>query len=203
MKPQFIILLLIILAAAFVYMKLSHFRKESMKRENVRVVIDDSVIDGGDSYAVIDPVWWAANIYDGSEAYEQSLKPFSLPQRYVFAIHWYWAEVCNGGHYQFYFNSTGIVWEDALKGFEAVGLNDFSEILRKSADLLGGSVSKDRSVRQKQLGRLEPDFSGLDEKFFDMDDTLDAVLIDYIKKNRKDFYFDGMVCKPELPKLNL
>jgi len=196
MRRQYIIMAMIILAAAIVCMKLLPFQKQTTKLADVRVVINDSVIDGGDSYAVIDPVWWTANIYDGPEAYEQSLEPFSLPQRYVFAIHWYWAEVCNGGHDQFYFNSTGIVWEDALKGFEAIGLSEFSEILRKSADLLGGTVSKVRFERQKQLDRLKPDFSGLDEKLFDMDDSLDAALIDYIKKNRKDFYFDGIVCKP-------
>ena len=49
------------------------------------------------------------------------MNPFSLPQRYVFAIQWHIGEVNNGGHYQFYDNSTGIVWEDSLKGFEVIG----------------------------------------------------------------------------------
>ncbi|HCZ34456.1 MAG TPA: hypothetical protein DHV26_00850, partial [Cytophagales bacterium] len=30
--------------------------------------------------------------------------------------------VSNGGHLQFYSNSTGSVWEDAVKGFKLIGL---------------------------------------------------------------------------------
>ena len=80
------------------------------------VLIDDAVIDGSNPMAAIDPLWWLANIYDGPDEYERSLQPFATPQRLVFAMCWYDAEVCNGGHDQFYSNSTGIVWRDALRG---------------------------------------------------------------------------------------
>jgi hypothetical protein len=63
---------------------------------------------------VIDPLWWSVSIHDGPKKYEADLGHFSYPQRYIFAIQWYVAEVNNGGHNQFFFNSTGIVWKDAL-----------------------------------------------------------------------------------------
>jgi len=40
-----------------------------MITEQIR--IDDEVIDEGDPWVVMDPVWWAVNIYDGEVAYEK------------------------------------------------------------------------------------------------------------------------------------
>ena len=65
--------------------------------------------------SLIDPLWWSVSIYDGKEQYEKDLAPFTSSQRAIFAVQWYEAEVSNGGHDQFLCNSTGIVWEDALK----------------------------------------------------------------------------------------
>jgi hypothetical protein len=83
--------------------------------------IDDKVMETRDPMKVIDPLWWTVSIYDSKEKYEKDLKSFSFHQRAVFALMWYMAEVNNGGHSQFYSNSTGIVWEDAMDGFELIG----------------------------------------------------------------------------------
>lgn len=107
-----------------------------MKYESVRIRVDQEVLLGDDTFAVIEPVWWKANIYDGPDAYEASLAPFTRYQRLLFAILWYQAEVNNGGHDQFYFNSTGIVWRDALAGFELLHLDAFASVLRESAQRL-------------------------------------------------------------------
>jgi hypothetical protein len=86
-------------------------------RESIeRIVVNDDTIDNGNHHDVLDPVWWLTNIYEGEEAYNQSLADFSREQRLILAIEWYFAEVNNGGHGQFYFNSTGIVWKDAMDG---------------------------------------------------------------------------------------
>ena len=47
---------------------------------------------------------------------------------------WYIAEVNNGGHDQFYFNSTGIVWKDALAGFGELGIDEAVEIIQEQLD---------------------------------------------------------------------
>lgn len=78
-----------------------------MRYEKTHVRIDDATIAAGDPGAIIRPVWFTANIYDGPVEYERSLQPFSSSQRYIFALYWYIAEVRNGGHDQFYSNSTG------------------------------------------------------------------------------------------------
>ncbi|MEP6847311.1 MAG: DMP19 family protein [Acidobacteriota bacterium] len=156
--------------------------------------IDDSVIDSKDSFTVIEPVWYSADIYDGEQAYENSLKKFSTEQRYLHAVIWHISEVDNGGHDQFYSNSTGIVWRDALAGYKALGLNEAAAILKKSADLMGGNPSLDRDERQKQLEEKHPDFEELDTQFFKIkQDDIEAAMKKYIKDHRKAFYFEGDV----------
>jgi hypothetical protein len=165
--------------------------------EEVKMVIDDRIIDGGDIMAIIEPVWLSVSIYDGEEKYINDLKKFSKPQKYVFAMFWYMCEVSNGGHHQFYYNSTGIVWEDALEGFGEAGFFELQEIVKESAKRLGGNPSKDREERMKQLENLQPDFDDLDDSFYELEEKIYDVLRDYIKKNRQAFYFDGVVNKPK------
>lgn len=171
--------------------------KPALQPKHVR--IDRSVLDGDDAFYPIEPVWWTANIYDGEEDYERSLAGFSRPQRLVFAIHWYRAEVNNGGHDQFYFNSTGIVWRDVLAGFEEMGLGDYAAVVRESARLLGGDPPLDRAKRQEILDELGPE---LDDKFDDLDSRyynleakhdLSKALLVYMRGHARDFEFDGTV----------
>jgi len=146
-------------------------------------------------HMVVEPLF-DINIYDGKEQYEKDLAPFTLPQRHIYAINWYVTEVDNGGHFQFYSNSTGIVWEDALKGFKAIGAELNYDILKKSAILLGGNPSKDREERQKQMELLKYNcdtFDELDNAYFESKKTMYEFLCAYIKSNAKDFYYSGEV----------
>ncbi len=167
-----------------------------MITEHIR--IDDAAIDKGSQWTVIEPVWWTVNIYDGEAAYEESLAPFSKEQRYLLAINWYMAEVDNGGHDQFYYNSTGIVWKDALAGFRAVGVADAARIVEESAGRLGGDPSLDREARWQQLDAYQPRFDDLDGRLYDLEGQvdLDAVLYEYILQHRGSFYFDGEITRP-------
>jgi hypothetical protein len=168
-----------------------------MITEHIR--IDDEVIDKGDPWAVIEPVWWTGNIYDGEAEYEKSLARFSKEQRFLLAVNWYVTEVNNGGHEQFYYNSTGIVWKDALAGFREMGLDEAAAILEESAERLGGNPSLDRERRWEQMDAHEPTFDDLDDRFYDLEDTidLDAVMQEYIVQHREAFYYEGDVTKPK------
>lgn len=168
----------------------------------VHITIDDELINNPGEYAatnIIEPVWWSVNIYDGLESYEKSLKPFSKEQRYVIAIEWYLSEVNNGGHDQFYFNSTGIVWKDALEGLKEIGIDEAAVILEESIQRMGGDPSFSREVRQKQLENLEPDFEDLDTKFYDLEEKIDIekLMYKYILEHKSAFYFEGSILKPE------
>lgn len=129
------------------------------------------------------------------------MQPFSRSQWYVFALEWYIAEVNNGGHDQFYSNSTGIVWRDALEGCRAIGTLGFADILQQLAERLGGSPSLDRDERSQQLTELASDFNDLDDRFFKIqtNEDVDGRVMSFIRERPADFYFDGVVELPVRP----
>lgn len=165
----------------------------------VRLIIDDDVIDGNDSDSVVikvvEPLWWSVSIHNGLEAYEADLAKFTEPQRHAFAIEWYCAEVANGGHHQFYSNSTGIVWPDAIEGFDAIGMKEAELNLRSSTMLFRREPSRDHVTRVKQLEPIEVDaFVEFDDRFVWGSER--QPLHSYIRENRSSFYFDGVVQIP-------
>ena len=170
-------------------------KKMGYKTQNL--IIDEDVIKSNDEFRVIEPVWWSVSIYDGEDQYNKDLEQFTIQQRYVFAIYWYMYEVNNGGHDQFYFNSTGIVWEDAMNGFQAINAYENYSIIRESANAIGGSPNKDREKRQNELEKYEPDFTELDERFYASESSMIEMLRTYIRDNAESFYFNGKVQIPK------
>lgn len=160
-----------------------------MKHYDITV---DEIMKADCPQNIIEPVWFSVNIYDSWEEYNEDLTAFSLPQRYVFAIQWYAAEVCNGGHDQFFYNSTGIVWKDALMGLKEIGAEKYIKILEEAVKRLNGNPSFDRGERWNQMHELEPDFEDLDDDFY-TDDNLDEIVMKYIKEHAQDFVFSGDV----------
>jgi predicted ribosomally synthesized peptide with nif11-like leader len=176
--------------------KKSYNKKNKLNLESIKqhICVDDAAIESGDLQRIISPVWSSVSIYKGEKQYNSDLEGFSKAQRYIFAIQWYTAEVNNGGHDQFYYNSTGIVWRDALLGFEQIGHKQAYRILKESADRLGGTPSMDRFERQEQLDHSKADFEDLDREFYEINDIDDKVM-SYIRLHKTDFFFNGTIDK--------
>ncbi|WP_249960789.1 DMP19 family protein [Histophilus somni] len=145
---------------------------------------------------LLEPMWTTINIYDGYEKYLQSAKSFTLEQRYLLAINRYFLEVNNGGHHQFFYNSTGIVWEDALNGFKHFGMNECATNFQKVIDYCGGTISFDREERKRMLEILEEN----EEEFYKFLDEADDFVYEYegeeneviyIKNHPEKFIFEG------------
>lgn len=168
-----------------------------MEMARQRVIVDDEVIESGEIQEMIQPLWWSVSIYDGEEQYRRDLEGFTAPQRYLFALQWYLAEVNNGGHDQFYSNSTGIVWEDAMNGAREMGMEELYGIIRESADRMGGEPAKEREDRWDQMSEREPDFGDLNKRLYAMED-IEQRMAAYALENRQALYFDGEVEMPVL-----
>ena len=169
--------------------------------ETVRVTVDDATIAEGDISRIIEPVWWLADIYSGPDEYERSLGQFSAEQRLMFALQWYTSEVNNGGHHQFYSNSTGVVWKDACQAFRAIHMEKGAEIILASADCLGGDPSLDRELRYEQLAEYNPDFDDVDDEFYKLEETadIDQAILAFIREHPAAFYFSGEIRRVVLP----
>lgn len=162
------------------------------------IVVSGQVIATATAATVLEPVWWSANIYGTLQEYERSLSRFTNEQRLMLALKWYVSEVSNGGHDQFYFNSTGIVWPDAVAAFESLDLTEGAQILRESARRLGGNPSRERSERQRQLEEADADFGDLDERFDQFQDKVDleAAMVGFIRTHADRFRFAGTIERP-------
>lgn len=147
------------------------------------------------AWELIQPLWYTVSIYNNLEEYNEDLKPFSDAQRNVFAFMWYDAEVCNGGHDQFFSNSTGIVWKDALECMKMIGADKHADNFQAAIDIFGGSVPFERDKRNKILETLYKDkkFDGFEkiDKFYFSNENITPLLNEYIKFHAAEFVLNG------------
>ena len=168
--------------------------------KDYRIVIDDASVQScSDVFDIVDPMWWTIEFHDDPETYARTGAAFTPEQRQLHAMLWYMSEVHNGGHSQFYSNSTGMVWQDALEGFGHFGLPGFQAILAESVSRFGETPpSLERKARNQRLDAIEEagvHFDDLDEALWALAES-DAVydrLLDHVKLNPAAFHFDGVV----------
>lgn len=165
-----------------------------------RTITVEEIKETDDMWSINEPAYWSINIYGSYDDYLESAKGFTIEQRYLNAICWYFAEVNNGGHHQFFYNSTGIVWEDALAGLRLFKMDELAENLQSVINYFGGSIPFDRAERWTILQDWENNpefFDFLDEK----DDavyTYDGIFEDvFVHENPHLFVFDGTYTIPE------
>jgi hypothetical protein len=166
--------------------------------EAVRLDVDAKFIATHDPFDVLDPVWWSGNMSGSVEDYERCLGPFSREQRLMSAVLSYQSEVENGGHDQFFFNSTGIVYPDAVAGLRELNLTEGAEILTEVGRRMGGAPARDWNERQRQLDKVHPKFDDLDTRFYDLEKQvdLDSIVSDYMRSHANAFTFHGTVQIP-------
>ena len=160
------------------------------------IFTEEEIKDGKyNAWDIIQPLWYSVSIYDGVDVYNNDLKPFSNGQRRIFALNWYISEVINGGHDQFFFNSTGIVWKDALEAMKMIGAGKMADNLQKAVDLFGGDIPFDREKRAEMLDKLcekddFDDFEQIDSTYYD-DEDMDELMDMYVKNHPSEFVLDG------------
>ena len=165
------------------------------KRKGVlrhRTITVEEIQATDDMWTINEPMYWTINIYGSYDDYLESAKSFTVEQRYLNAISWYFAEVNNGGHHQFFYNSTGIVWEDALAGLRLFKMDILADNLQSVIDYFGGSVPFDREERWTIL-------KDWDDEIFDFLDKKDDVVYEYegifedvfVHEHPELFVFDG------------
>ena len=181
----------------------NYVAEKKKKREGVprhRAITVEEIEATDDMWTINEPAYWTINIYGSYDNYLETSKAFTLEQRYLNAICWYFAEVNNGGHHQFFYNSTGIVWEDALAGLQRFKMDELANNFQTVLDYFGGTVPFDREERWKLLQQSEDNpefFEFLDEK----DDVVyeyDGIFEDvFVHENPQFFIFDGTYTIPE------
>ncbi len=101
-------------------------------------------------------------------------------------------EINNGGFNQYFFNSSGNFTHETLASLRKIGASKTADILQEAIDQFPNSlVPKDRADRQNILEQIEEKanevWEQLDQKFYEYEDDLNDLNIEYIKKYRSSF----------------
>jgi len=119
-------------------------------------------------WAVIEPMWWALETpYEPDPRLAQA----TPGQRAAYALTWTESEVSNGGFEQYFWNSTGMLLDDAILGARLIGAKDVEDVLRDASALFpAGRVPKSRLARQSMLDAFpsenNAELGRLDDRFF-------------------------------------
>ena len=126
-------------------------------------------------WSLVEPVWISLNESWDERPGEFVKRLRTVPPRvgHLYAAHWCQSEICNGGLYQFFSNATGLLAPEAREAFDAIGLDEWRDVLAKAMSFFGDPYPRDRSRRQVMLPtwprgerkKFDP-FSALDDQFY-------------------------------------
>ncbi|TNE79852.1 MAG: DUF4375 domain-containing protein [Bacteroidetes bacterium] len=101
-------------------------------------------------------------------------------------------EVNNGGFSQYFFNASGDFAHQTVQSLKTIGANKTADILKKAIDQFPNSnVPEDRTERQDVISQIQETaevvWEELDQKFFSYEDDLNALNIEFVRKNKDKF----------------
>jgi Domain of unknown function (DUF4375) len=121
-----------------------------------------------DYYKLIEPIWDQINIYDGPDVFLKTYSATKQPAGLLYAAHFAQSEICNGGFKQLFGNSTGVLSQEAVEGFQLIGMNRTAALVAAAMEALGSPFPRDRNERQRRLKDIPKDLlNQLDRKFFE------------------------------------
>ncbi len=101
-------------------------------------------------------------------------------------------EINNGGFNQFFCNSSGDNTHETILSLKAIGAEKTVAILQKAIEQFPNkTVPKDRVIRTEIVEKIE-EFANevwnlLDEEFYNYEDDLNSMNLEFVKKNKSEF----------------
>jgi len=116
----------------------------------------------------------------------------SQQQKFYCAVNECDGEINNGGLAQYFVNSSGDHWPDAIAGFEAMGMKGRLAILKEATALFGNEgPSTNREIRQDQLAKLyrknDSAFAALDSRYYDSSEIIEVWSYRYVFEHPEGF----------------
>ena len=101
-------------------------------------------------------------------------------------------EVNNGGFSQYFLNSSGDNAHETVLSLKAIGADKTADLLQKAIDQFPGkTVPKNRDKRTEIVEEIdetaEEVWNNLDQKFYEYEDDLNTLNIEYVRKHREFF----------------
>jgi hypothetical protein len=126
----------------------------------------------------------AANIPKGWRILEFA----TAGQRMLLGYYLYWDDVTNGGHWQYFYNYTGNLWQEALQATQVVRLSE-EKILRAALALFPNKQpSLTQRDRRQQLATIDgAKLDKLDDRFYGLRGG-DLKIQRYIDRHPDEFF---------------
>ena len=123
--------------------------------------------------------------------YGDNLNLLTEPQKNIYFNQCLEREVNNGGFHQYFLNSGNIAHE-TINSLHVIGAKATADILQKAIDEFPNKrIPQDWDERLDILEQIEETagevWGELDDKFFEYADDLNALNIEYIKRNQDKF----------------
>lgn len=106
-------------------------------------------------WALVKPYWNVVSIHDGPQVFLREFSRVPEPSKHLFAAHWLVSEVANGGFFQLFSNSTGVLAPEAIEGLKAIGMPKAAAIAKEATAWFGDEYPRDRDIRNDALEALE------------------------------------------------
>src|SRR5262245_30073871 len=110
-------------------------------------------------------------------------------QRLLCGIYFYWDDVTNGGHWQYFWNYTGNLWQEALEAAKVLRLPE-EKILRAAVALFPkkqpGPTQRERREQLAKISRRKLD--ALDDRFYALSSDRQKRIRKYIDEHREEFF---------------
>jgi len=123
----------------------------------------------GETYwKLVHPIWQKLSIFDEIVRFDLEFEDAPLKARSLFAAHWCQSEVRNGGFYQFFYNSTGILAPHAVSSFQLLSMPQSAGLVQQAINWFEQPYPRERRARLQQLKNVEgkKQFYSLDDKFY-------------------------------------
>jgi hypothetical protein len=127
-----------------------------------------------------------------SRRFYEDENSLTAPEKNVVFVENVEREVNNGGFSQFFYNPTGNYAHESVDALREIGAETTAELLQKAIDQFpDGQVPKDEDARMvvlEQIGETaEKAWSKLDDEFYESEDNITALVLEYVRKNRAEF----------------
>src|SRR5262249_22760365 len=110
-------------------------------------------------------------------------------QRLLCGLYFYWDDVTNGGHWQYFWNYTGNLWPEALEAARTLVLPDGRGPRAAFGPFPPGHPGPTQRERRKHLARISrAKFDRLDDRFFDLPGGRDRKVRRYIAVHPDEFF---------------
>lgn len=135
-------------------------------------------------WSAIAPIWETASVFSSPDAFLSQFARVTEAQGLVLAARWCLSETLNGGFHQFFFNPTGVLAPEGVRGFKLLGIPDAASVVTAAMAKLGAAYPREQEVRRMHLGRISPrgTVGAASDPFDVLDRALQATTMDFVER---------------------